>query len=91
MERHAPLGPSELAQLEGVQRPTVTRAVARLVAYVLVDRLRATPEGRRVLSALRQRKTAYLARRLERLDPEEPAVLARAGDLLKRMLAVDDA
>ena len=80
----------------------MTRAVARLMADGLVERLRderdaraaklrATPEGRRVLSALRRRKTAYLARRLERLDPEERAVLARAGDLLERMLAMDEA
>ena len=102
IERHGPLAPSELARLEGVQRPTVTRAAARLVADGLVERLRderdaraarlrATPEGRRVLAALRRRKTAYLARRLERLDPEERAILAQAGDLLERMIAVDEA
>jgi DNA-binding MarR family transcriptional regulator len=102
IERHGPLAPSELARLEGVQRPTVTRAVARLVDEGLVERLRderdaraalltATPEGRRALSALRRRKTAYLASRLERLEPEERAVLAQAGDLLERMLAMDEA
>jgi DNA-binding MarR family transcriptional regulator len=49
-------------------------------------RLRVTPEGRRTLRALRNRKTAYLAERLERLDPEDRAVLARASGLLERLL-----
>jgi DNA-binding MarR family transcriptional regulator len=49
-------------------------------------RLRLTPEGRRTLRGLRSRKTAYLAERLERLDPEERAVLEQASELLERLL-----
>ena len=97
IERSGPLGPSELARLELVQRPTVTRVVTRLCEGGLVVRLpderdrraallEVTPEGRRVLGALRRRKTAYLAERLERLKPEERELLARAGDLLERLL-----
>lgn len=97
VERSGPLGPSELARIERVQRPTATRVVARLCEAGLVKRLpderdgraallEVTPEGRRVLAALRRRKAAYLAKRLERLEPEERELLAHAGDLLERLL-----
>jgi DNA-binding MarR family transcriptional regulator len=92
-----PLTPSELARIERVQRPTISRVTARLGQAGLIERmpdeldgrgarLRLTPEGRRTLRGLRSRKTAYLAERLERLDPEERAILAQASELLERML-----
>jgi DNA-binding MarR family transcriptional regulator len=97
IERAGPLGPSELARLERVQRPTVTRVVARLCEAGLVKRLpdqrdrraallEVTPQGRRALGDLRRQKTAYLAERLNRLEPEEREVLERASGLLERML-----
>jgi DNA-binding MarR family transcriptional regulator len=97
IERSGPLTPSELAKIERVQRPTISRVSARLAEAGLLERLpdeldgrgaqlSVTPEGRRTLRALRRRKTAYLAERLERLDPEERAVLARASELLERLL-----
>lgn|SRR5215211_122190 len=100
IEREGPLTPSELANRERVRRPTITRvagklAEAGLVARIPDDRdgraarLRVTAEGRRVLRALRTRKTAYLARRLERLEPEERELLARASDILERLLEED--
>ena len=100
IEREGPLTPSELAGRERVRRPTITRVAAKLVDAGLVTRLpdardrraarlSVTVEGRRVLRALRTRKTAYLARRLERLEPEERDVLARASDILERLLEED--
>jgi DNA-binding MarR family transcriptional regulator len=97
IERAGPLTPSELARIERVQRPTISRVTARLGQAGLLERLpdeldrrgarlRVTREGRRTLRALRNRKTAYLAERLERLDPEDRAVLARASGLLERLL-----
>ena len=47
----------------------------------------ATPAARALLAELRTRKTAFLAQRLERLDPEDRAVLDRAADILEGMLA----
>ena len=44
-----------------------------------------------MLRSVRTRKTAYLARRLERLDPEERAVLERASGILERLLEEDGA
>jgi DNA-binding MarR family transcriptional regulator len=100
IERRGPLAPSELADAEGVQRPSVTRILARLEADGLVvrvagehdrrtSRIEVTPAGRKLLKRLRTRKTAYLARRLERLDAEERELLERAAEILERMLAED--
>ena len=100
IERLGPLTPSALADAERVQRPTVTRIAARLAEAGLIERsadqrdarvarLAVTAEGRRVLKALRTRKTAYLARRLERLDPEDRAALERAAEVLERLLDED--
>lgn len=97
IERHGPLGPSALAAAERIQRPTATRIVARLRDEGLVARepdpsdgraylVRTTPEGRALLRDLRTRKTAFLARRLERLDPRERADLERAAGLLEHLL-----
>ncbi|MEX2195187.1 MAG: MarR family transcriptional regulator [Thermoleophilaceae bacterium] len=100
IERLGPLTPSELAEAERVQRPTVTRLAARLADAGLIERssdehdarvarLAVSGEGRRVLKALRTRKTAYLARRLERLDTADRAALERAADVLERLLDED--
>ena len=96
IERHGPLTPSELANREQVQRPTVTRVLARLEEGGLVDRagdpsdrrstlVSITREGRALLAAQRNRKDAYLAKRLAALPPEDRATLARAAALLEDM------
>ena len=97
IERAGPLGPSELARLERVQKPTITRVVTRLCDAGLVERLpderdrraallTVTPAGSQALRDLRRQKTAYLVDRLSGLDSEDREVLARASDLLERML-----
>jgi DNA-binding MarR family transcriptional regulator len=97
IDRHGPLTPSELAVRERIQRPTVTRIVARLEAGGLVQRTRdpqdgrsslvaLTPAGRELLARGRTRKDAYLARRLRELDAEERATLHRAAAILERLL-----
>ena len=102
IERHGPLTPSELAQRERVQRPTVTRMLARLEEDGIVQRaadpadgrsflVSLTPHGRELLAEVRTRKDAYLAQRLSALDDEERAALARAADLLEHLLEGDRA
>ena len=102
IDRHGPLTPSELAQRERVQRPTVTRLVARLEELGLLARaadpgdrrsslLSITPAGRALLEEVRGRKDAYLAGRLEGLDAEERAALDRAAAILERLLEEDRA
>jgi len=102
VDRHGPLTPSELAARERVQRPTATRLVARLEELGVLQRtadpadrrsslLSVTPEGHALMEELRGRKTAYLAQRLEGLDPEERDTLDRAAALLERLLEDDRA
>jgi DNA-binding MarR family transcriptional regulator len=97
VERHGPLTPSELATRERIQRPTATRVIARLEEERLVRRtpdmydgrsslVAVTKTGEELLAELRTRKTAFLAERLETLDPEERATLERAADILERVL-----
>ena len=97
VERHGPLTPSELAKRERVQRPTATRVLARLEEEGLIERtadlfdgrssvVSVTKAGSALLEELRTRKTAFLAQRLEALEPEERAALERAADILERVL-----
>ena len=97
IERHGPLTPSRLADIENVKRPTVTRVVQRLEEEGLTARitdpadgrvvlLSTTPAGRELLKRLRSRTNAYLARRLRDLPEEELEVLDRAADILERLL-----
>jgi DNA-binding MarR family transcriptional regulator len=97
IERHGPLTPSELALRERVQRPTVTRVLARLEEAGLVSRaadptdrrsclVSASPAGRELLAVLRTRKDAYLARQLSALSAEDREALDRAAAILERML-----
>jgi DNA-binding MarR family transcriptional regulator len=97
IERHGPLTPSELAEIERVKRPTVTRTLGCLDREELIDR---TPDpadgrsalvsinagGRERLRRLRGRKNAYLARRMRALAAGEIETLQRAAEILERML-----
>jgi len=102
IDTHGPLTPSELASRERVQRPTATRLVARLEELGVLQRaadptdrrsslLSVTPEGHALMEEMRGRKTAYLARRIEKLDPEERAALDRAAVILEGLLEDDRA
>jgi DNA-binding MarR family transcriptional regulator len=97
IERRGPLAPSELAELERVKRPTITRVLARLEEAGLVERtndpadgraflVSITRQGSELLRRIRTRKTAYLARRLGKLDPDDLGALERAADVLERIL-----
>jgi DNA-binding MarR family transcriptional regulator len=97
IERHGPLTPSELAELEQVRRPTVTRTLGCLEREGLIER---TPDpsdgrsalvnvnatGRERLRRLRGRKNAYLAKRMRDLPSEDVAALERAAEILEQML-----
>jgi len=96
IERHGPLTPSELARLERVKRPTVTRTLGCLEREGLVQRTPDPADGRSSLVAingagrerlrrLRGRKNAYLARRMRDLPSSEVEALERAAEILDRM------
>ncbi len=89
IERHGPMTPSEIAAIERVKRPTVTRTLGCLEREGLIDRasdpqdrrsslVSVNGAGRERLRRLRSRKNAYLARRMRDLSAEEVAD-ARAG------------
>ena len=97
IERRGPLAPSELAELERVKRPTITRVLSLLEEAGLVERTNDPADGRAflvsitrqgsgVLRRIRTRKNAYLARRLGKLDPDDLRALERAADVLERIL-----
>lgn len=98
VERMGPLTLGELAAAEKVQPPTMTPIVARLEGEGLVSRevdpddrrvarITLSRQGRQLIERSRSRKTAYLARRLRALAPEDRAMIARAVVILERFIS----
>ena len=98
--RHGDLTVGELAALERVQPPSMTRKVNFLVEGGYVDRrahesdgrvvvVRLTDLGRERLLADRRRRDEWLARRLRELSPEEREVLRAAAPILQRLSDCD--
>jgi DNA-binding MarR family transcriptional regulator len=96
IERHGPMTPSEIAAIERVKRPTITRTLGCLGREGLIDRAADPADGRSALVSLnaagrerlrrlRGRKNAYLARRMRDLSDEEVETLERAAEILERM------
>ncbi|HEY0485928.1 MAG TPA: MarR family transcriptional regulator [Mycobacteriales bacterium] len=90
------LSPRELASVERVQPPSMTRIVVRLQELELVERsphptdrrqavLALTPKGRDLVAENRRRREAWLARRLDDLAPDERETLRKAAALLERL------
>ncbi len=97
VERHGPLTPSELAEIERVKRPTATRTLRVLGEAGLVERapdpedgrsalVSITATGRERLRRLRGRKNAYLARRMRDLPAGDVETLERAAEILEGIL-----
>jgi len=97
VERHGPLTPSELAEIERIKRPTATRTLGVLDEAGLVDRapdpgdgrsclVSVNAAGRERLRRLRGRKNAYLARRMRDLPESDVAILERAAEILEGIL-----
>ena len=87
----------QLAQAEQVSAPTMTRLVVGMERDGLVRRegdpadgrvvwLEATPKGRRILHAGRERRVAALESDLAALDENDRATLAAAVDILERVV-----
>jgi DNA-binding MarR family transcriptional regulator len=89
----------ELAAVEQVQPPTMTRIVASLLESGMVTRVtdvsdrrsarvRVTPVGRRNLERIRTLKNAFLTRRLGELGPKEKADAADLVVLLEHLVGL---
>ena len=90
----------ELAAMERVQPPSMTRTVNWLADGGYVERrshpsdgrqvvVTLTGEGRAVLLADRARRDEWLARQLARLTAEERAALRKATPILQRLAQAD--
>lgn len=97
VERHGPLTPSELADIERVRRPTATRTLRVLLEAGLVNRtpdpadgrsslVSINADGKERLRRLRGRKNAYLARRMRNLPDSDLRTLERAAEILEGIL-----
>ena len=91
------IGVRGLAGLEGVSAPAMSAYVDRLQAAGLVARrrseldrrrvdLQVTESGLRILRSARSRRTAWLADRLRRLEPEELERVEAALPALNKLL-----
>jgi DNA-binding MarR family transcriptional regulator len=100
ISRSPGVGVRSLAAIEGISAAGMSGHVDRLEAAGLLRRvpslqdrrrvgLELTPEGVRMLRAVRRRRTAWLAQRLGRLDPAEVEALEGAVEPLARLLEVD--
>ncbi|CAA9409981.1 MAG: Transcriptional regulator, MarR family [uncultured Nocardioides sp.] len=98
--RRGELTIGELARLERVQPPSMTRTVSCLEELGLVERGRHETDGRVVVVALtergravvladRSRRDAWLAVQLSQLTPDERAVLRVAAPILDRLSQAD--
>ena len=97
IRRSPGMGVRELAALERMSSPGMSKYVARLEQAGLVRRttaadrrrvgLELTEEGQRVLRSVRSRRTAWLATRLGGLEPDELAAVEAAVEPLSRLLA----
>ena len=98
LDRTGPRTPGELAEAEHVQPPSMTRTIGCLVERGLVERsphpgdrrqllVGLTPAGTAAVAETRRQRDAWLASRLATLTPAERDVLARATELLRRVVA----
>lgn len=95
--REGPATTAELARAEGMRPQSMSAAVAALEERGLVERKAHPSDGRQVNIALTDKgaavrrsakdlKRAWLAQRTAGLQDEERQLLAKAGEVLKRLL-----
>src|SRR5262249_52614572 len=96
LERHGAMTPGELAEHEKVQPPSMTGCIRGLGGSRLGRRpppspdrrqvvLTATEAGRDLVRKARQRREAWLARRLNELTPAERTTLRAAAPILEKL------
>lgn len=96
LELAGAMTPRELAEVERVQPPTMTKIIARLEERGLVQRtphptdgrqviLSVTDEGRAVLAMYERARGEWLTRMLDTLTPEERDTLRRAAEILEKL------
>ena len=96
LNKRGPLTPGQLADLERVQPPSMTRTVNCLADLGLVAKNPHPTDGRQVVVSLtetgeaeveetRRRRNTWLAAQLDAMTPDERRVLTDAAELLRRI------
>jgi len=96
--KHAPgITATELAERERVSAPGMSGHLVRMEAAGLIERTRAadrrriglflTAEGEKVLRSVRNKRTAWLVSRLDRLEPADREAIEAAIDALEKLIA----
>jgi DNA-binding MarR family transcriptional regulator len=96
LAKHGEITLGELAAIERIAPPSMTRIAARLEEAGLLERradstdrrvarVAISPAGRELLRQSRERGDAFMSARLEALSEEERDLLARAVPLLERL------
>ncbi len=91
--------PGQLADVERVSAPSMTRTIAALVEAGLAERTAHPQDGRQVLvhltgrgsdelETIRTRRDLWMATRLARLEPAELELLRRAEPVLAKVAAL---
>jgi DNA-binding MarR family transcriptional regulator len=98
IKKRVGIGVRELAELERVSAPAMSKAIDKLERAGLVTRVRGadrrrvgiklTAEGDRVLASVKRRRTAWLAARLKALSPAELDAVDAALEPLSTLLEV---
>jgi len=99
IESRGPMTPSQLAAFEQIPPPSVTRIIAALsdrgyIARTTPDHdrrqvlLTATPSGRRIVHADRERRTKWLSAMLETLEDRQRRDIAAALPHLEQLIEV---
>ena len=94
--RNGPSTVGQLAAIERVQPPSMTRTVNCLADGGYVTRrahetdgrqvvVALSPKGEEILAADRKRRDAWLARRLRELSPQERTLLRQAAPIIERL------
>src|ERR1700712_3614637 len=95
-EKRGPTSPGELASLERIQPPSMTKILAKLEEKGLIERtphstdrrqvvVAVTDPGRALLAQERQEGDAWLSPRLVMITPAERALLAQVAPLLDKL------
>lgn len=96
LSKYGQMTPRQLADHEQIQPPSMTRTLTNLTAKGYVSKSEHPTDRRQVLVELtaagddivketRKRRTAWLSRRLAKLEPEQRAVLADAARIMRIM------
>jgi DNA-binding MarR family transcriptional regulator len=99
--RHGSMRLGDLAALEGISAPTLSRVIANIEANGYLRRdpdpsdgraflLTPTEKGEQVLQELRDERTHVLTQRIERLSVDEAAQLFAALPIIEKLTAEDE-